>query len=334
MSVDKKEKAMLQQMWEKAEAASGADLPDGTYQFEVIKKTKDGKATRFEMSGKGKPTFKTALRVKGGAEEYMGTEFEINDNLETEDNMGWFKKKLNRLNITLPEDVSEIMDGSLAGEMVGKVFEGQVKTKNDFINVYVNRLIGEADEETADSEEEEEEESEEGDEEESSSDIEEGILVKWGDKEGKVIEVLDDGKVRVKVETEDGEKVYRKDKDELEVVKEEAEEEEEESEEEESEESEDEESDEFEIPEPDDVEEMSASDVKKALKELGFDAAKVKNPRKLLKAFCALAHDPAAALELTEVDPLASALGVEVKKGESMKSVLKKLAAAVQKKLG
>ena len=333
MSVDKKERAMLQQMWEKAEVGGNADLPDGTYQFVVLKKSGDGKrATGFAMSGKGKPTFKTQLKVKGGAEEYVGQELEINDNLETDENMGWFKKKLNRLNITLPEDFEEIIDGSLAGEMAGKVFEGQVKTKNDFLNVYVNRLIGESDEESAaETEDEDEEEGETEETAEGTADIEEGTEVVWGDKSGKVIEVLDDGKVRVK--TEDG-KVYRKDKADLTVKAEEAAEETGEDAEEEEESEESEASDEFEVPDPDTIEEMSSGDVKKALKELGFVAADIKNPRGVLHAFCILAHDAKAKLELTEISPLSAALGLAVKKGENIKVVLTKLSAAVQKKLG
>jgi hypothetical protein len=341
MAVDKKERALLQDNWDNAEATSGVDLPDGTYQFEIKKKVGD-KVTGFQWSGgaKRKPTFKTQLKVKGGAEEYVGTELEVNDNLETAENMGWFKKKLNRLNVELPEDIGDVIDGTIAEAMIGKVFEGQVKTKNDFINVYVNRLMGEADEEAGESEDEDEDKpaKKAKDDEEESSDIEVGTRVAWGDKEGEVLEILEDEK-KARVQTDD-EKKYRVDLDKLEVVKAEKEEEEEEEEkpkgkkkgEEEEEESEG--TDEFEVPEPDDVEEMAASDVKKALKALDFDAAELKQPRAVLKAFCALAHDEDAELELSEVTALAGALDITPKKGESIKVTRAALSKAVQKRLG
>jgi len=343
MAVNAKEKAMLQKMWEDADSAGGGELPDGTYQFKVLKKGKDGRVTGFKMSDKGKPTFKTQLKCVGGAEEFIGTEIEINDNLETSENMGWFKKKLSRMNISLPEDISDITDGEVADQMIGKTFEGQVKTKNDFLNVYVNRLIGESEEgEESDDEKDDKEEKEDK---ESDSEIEEGSQVKWGDKTGEVIELMDDGKARVK--TEEGDK-YRVDISKLELVKEEDEEEDDEEEDEEEaeekdekedkEDDEDEEEDdddtEFVVPEPDDVADLPASKVKAALKELGFDATKLKNPRAVLRSFCALAHDAKAKLEMSEISPLAEALKVEMKKGDGIKDVLKLLAKAVQKRLG
>jgi hypothetical protein len=357
MSVNAKDKAALQKNWDDAEAAKGSELPDGTYQFQVIKKTGKGDKTGFALTGKDKPVFKTALKVVGGDEEYMGQELYINDNLETAENMGWFKRKLSRLNVPLPEDISELTDGEVADAMIGKKFEGQVKTKNDFMNVYVNRLLGEA-------EGDDEEDDSKGGE---SKEIEEGDRVKWKSHEGVVVRIKDDGTVVFK--DDEGEK-WKADKDDVKIVEadeddedededddedsddkedkkeedsedddededdEDEKKEEDEDEEDEDDEDEDEDDEEFVVPEPDDVVDMPASKVKAALKTLGIKAEKVKNPRAVLKAFCTLAHDDKAKLDMSEISPLASALGVELEKGQPIKETLKQLAKAVQKKLG
>lgn len=312
MSVNPKEKAALQAMWGKAETASN-NVPDGTYQFIIS-------GARFHMASTGRPQFKIKVKVKGGAEEYIGKEFEYNNNLETAENMGWFKKTLLRLNITCPEDFDEIVDGTLAEHMVGKVFEGQVKTKNDFLNVYVNRLLGE---ETVDAQEEAEEvaeKSEEGD------SFEEGASVAWKDKHGTVIELQDDGKYRIK--SDDG-KVYRVDKA---IVKVNGSEEEEA--EEESETTDEKESEALTLPTPEEAESLPAAEVKKVLKEIGIEASAVKNPRAVLHGVATLAEDPQAKIELTEIAPLAQALNVMVKKGAPIKDVTKALSKAVQELVG
>lgn len=314
MSVTPKEKKQLQDMWDGAEAA-GQELPDGTYQFEAV-------SARFHMTDKGKPQFKTKIKVVGGDQEYVGQELEINDNLETKENMGWFKKKLQRLNINSPEDFEEITDGTVADQIVGKVFEGQVKTKNDFMNVYVNRLIGEGsgEEKTTKKSAAKEEK------EEVTVDFEEGDDVTWGNgKTGKVVEILaDDAQARVEKEDET---IVRVSLDMLSKVEKKSKGKEDKEEKEEKDE-------EFQIPEPDEVEDMKASAVKAALGELSFDAEDIAKPREVLHAFCTLAHDEDAKIELEEVSPLAMALDVTVKKGETFKDTLKKLSKAVQERIG
>lgn len=320
MSVNPKEKKALQGMWDKSETA-GSELPDGTYQFTI-------QSARFHMTEKGKPTFKTKLKVSGGAQDFIGQELEINDNLETAENMGWFKKKLQRLNIALPEDFDEVTDGTVAEQMKGKMFEGQVKTKNDFMNVYVNRLLGEGPADEGDESDDAEEENK------STSDFDEGDNVTWNGKTGEVVEILSTGKARVK--KEDG-TVVRVDLDLLEKAESEEDEEDEDEDEGEDEEKENDDSgedgedgDELTLPSADEVEEMKMPDIRNTLKRIGIKANDIKNPRGVLHAFCALAEDPKAKIELTEVSPLASALDVKLKKGESFKDSLKALAKAVK----
>jgi preprotein translocase subunit YajC len=328
MSVNPKDKKMMQQNWDGADEA-GQDLPDGTYQFQIVN-------ARFHMTDKSKPQFKTKVKVVGGAEEYIGTELEVNDNLETSENMGWFKKKLRKLNIAAPEDIDEIIDGDVADAMKGKTFEGQVKTKNDFMNVYVNRLTGESSGEESEAKEETEEKEET---ETAKSELEEGDKVEFNGKTGEVVEILaDDGKARVKRDSDDV--IVRVALNLLSKVEAEAEEKEEEeeapkakskkkdAEEEETEEG----SETFELPSADDVEDMKMPKVKEALEALGFEVDDIKTPRAVLHGICTLAEDEDAKLQMEEVAPMCEAL--KVKKAGNFKETSKALAKAVAKLLG
>jgi hypothetical protein len=329
MAVNPKQKRELSDMWDKSKEAGGSSVPDGTYRFKVVKAV-------FEMGGK--PCFKTQLEVVGGDESMVGETIEQRDNLETAENMGWFKSKLARLNMA---DVSfdDIEDGTLAEQLKGKTFEGQAKTKGGFLNVYVNRLISEgaddAEEETpkakgkAAKEETEEEEKEET----SETGLSEGDAVTWSGKTGEVVEILEDeGLARVK--KEDG-SIVRVKLESLEKAEDASEEEAEEEEKEEKSKKKGEESEEeFTLPEADDVDDLTAKEVKEALGNLGFEASDVRNPRGVLHAFCALGNDPDAKIDLSEVAPLADALEIELKKGQPFKESLKVLSKAVSKKLG
>lgn len=134
MAVNPKLKARLSELWEQAEEAA-PDLRDGEYQFRV-------ESARFAETKTGKPQFVWSLKVVGGSEEARGHTFEKRDNLETAQNMTFFKKTLARLNIS-SIDLDDILDGTLSEQMAGKTFSGQVVSKGGFQNVYVNRLLSE-----------------------------------------------------------------------------------------------------------------------------------------------------------------------------------------------
>jgi len=332
MAVNPKQKSELSDMWNQAEEAGGSGLADGTYQFKILK-------GQFKMTSNSKPCFKTMLEIVAGADDMVGETVEINDNLETRENMGWFKSRLARLNISLGDlTFEDIENGTLGEQLKGKVFEGQAKTKGGFLNVYVNRLIGEGaevpEEEAADEEQPKAkgktktkaapvEEAEEAQEETEDKSFEEGDTVAWNGKTGEVVEVLtDEGLVRVK--KEDGTIVR---------VKLESLEKAENGEQPEEAVEEKPEGGEFVLPEPKDVDEMSMKDVKDALKQLDIDASEVKSPRGVLMAFCVLADDANAKIELSDVAPLAAALEVKIAKGVPFKDQLKALSKAVQAKL-
>ncbi len=320
MSVNRKEKEALQKNWGISKATAN-DIPDGTYQFEIVE-------CNYVVSQSGRPAFKMKAEIIGGNEDYEGQFVTDNNNLESAENMGWFKKKLTRLNVVVPEDFEEIMDGTLTDELVGKTFEGQVKTKNDFLNVYVNRLLGESEGSTSSKKDDEEEEEEEEEEEKDidTSEIEEGDVVKWEGKTGEVVEILeDDGLTRVKMENG---KIIRVKTSKLKKQKEKEKEEEEEQEEKEK-------TKETEIPEPKEVEDLNKKQVNEHLTELGFKPKDISNPRGVLRAYCDIAHNQdEAELNASEIKPLCSALDLKIKRDTPVKKAKKLIIAAIQKQLG
>lgn len=329
--INPKQKAELSDMFEnsKEQAGGGINLPDGNYTFKIV----DG--GKFEAAPKPHYTHKAEV-IRGGDDSAIGEVVEIRDNMETPDNMGWFKSRMARLNVT-GLSFDDVEDGTLAEQLKGKVFEGQVKSKGGFANIYVNRLVSEASEEDRETRGSKKEEEEPEEKETSAAAFEAGDNVQWNskgeDKEGEVVEVLEDeGLARVK--KEDGSVVRvpleklkkaaagKKDKDE------------EEEEEEEKPKGKKGGEEPFELPEPDAVEEMSMKDVKEALGALSFEAADVKQPRAVLHAFCTLGHDADAKIEVTEVAPLADALEVTLKKGATFKEQIALLSKSVQKRIG
>ena len=237
-------KAALKTAWKDA-PDNGANIIEGVFQFKVD-------SAKYHETEKT-VGMKLQYKVIGGNEEYVGETINQFDNLTTQQNMSFFKQKLQKLGIPIPEDFNDIEDGTVASQMEGLCFEGQVKIKDGFVNIYVNKLI--------DGDEEEEEEKTE---EEETEEVEEEET-----KEEETEEVEEE-------ETEEG-------KDETE----EEESEEEESEEEEEEETEEEEKEEAEeeggFPEPEEVASLKMSEVKKHFKDLGVDVNNVVYTKKALE---------------------------------------------------
>ena len=166
MAVNPKQKAAFAAMWDDSEEANGG-LSDGKYQFKI-------KSARFDYTKTGKPVMRRVMIVVGGSEDARGETIEVSDNLETAQNMTFFKKTLSRLNVT-NVSAEDITDGTLAEQLAGKVFEGQVVNKGGFTNVYVNRLISEASGAEEAEEEAVEEKEEETPEAETKEEVEEAV---------------------------------------------------------------------------------------------------------------------------------------------------------------
>jgi len=339
MSVSAKEQKTLQKMWKGAKDTGGnqLDAPDGTYQFKIAKAV-------FKVSGTGKPMVSAVYEIVGGDEEYVGVKGSQFDNLETPDNMGWFKRKLGRLGIKVPADIGELLDGTVCEEMNGRVFEGVLRTANDFQNLYVNKLVSKDGDDDDDEEEEE------------SSEVSDGARVTFKRKgavvEATVIEVdedeetavceEDDGKVSSKKfsaltilsadaddenEEEDEEEESDDDDDDDAEGEEESDDDEEETEDEEAgeEEADEEEGDEAEWPESSAAasKDFTKATAGECLEAFGF--AVDKQPKKLLVDLCKV--DEGAALPLGRLKILAAAIGVKIIKGVTPKALAKSIKA-------
>lgn len=351
MAVNPKERKALEKMWDDAKPTGGADIPDGDYTFVIVK-------AKPNMSDKGRPSMQQMLKISEGPEAFVGQEIPVRDNLESADNMGWFKKKLGRLGVEIPnkEDFIEQLlngetgEGSLAAAMVGKKFVGTVKTKNDFLNVYVNKLVGE--ESVSDSSSEDEStEADSGEEAVEVGDVVSFTSKNDGAQQGEVLEIIGDA---ARVKTTTGEKkTYKLPIDKLTIVYEEESEEEVEEEEEApkgkakkadaDEESEEEEEEAPKakgkpkkpaaFPSRSEIEEMRLPEIKEALAEHGFDADDVKSPRSFAAGVAGFVEDGKDYMpEITELAPLCAALGVKYKKGDAPKAAVKALLAAVEER--
>lgn len=136
MALSAKERKALDKMWKGSNENMGSniDAPDGQYQFKITKAS-------FKTTQNGKPGINTEVKIVGGDKDYVGIKGKFRDNLETAENMGWFKRKIKRLGLRIPKSISDIVDGSLLEGLIGLVFDGQLKTTNDFQNLYVNKLV-------------------------------------------------------------------------------------------------------------------------------------------------------------------------------------------------
>lgn len=351
MAVNPKERKALEKMWDDAKPTGGVDVPDGDYTFVIVK-------AKPNMSDKGRPSMQQMLKISEGPEAFVGLEVPVRDNLESADNMGWFKKKLGRLGVEIPnkEDFIEQLlngetgEGSLAAALVGKKFIGTVKTKNDFLNVYVNKLVGE--ESVSAGETETEDESTAADSEDA---IEAGDVVKFvskndGPQQGEVVEIVDGG-AAARVKSDAG-KTYKLAIEKLTVVYEDAADDEVEEEEEEApakgkaKKTDDESEEEEEAPKSakgkkkpaafpsrSEIEELRLPEIKEALEAHGFDIDDIKSPRSFAAGVAGFIEDGKDYMpEITELAPLAAALGVKYKKGDAPKAAVKALLAAVEER--
>lgn len=139
--------------------------------------------------------------------EYKGKTKWSYDGLESEDNLMWLGRKLQRLGYEIPEDFDEVqavLDKITKEKPLVRI---RLKTKGEFQNVYIDEVLkGHV------SSEESPETSEESQGEEADDEVElvVGATVSFDWKgetlEGEVVEILEDeGKVRVKVD----DKVYK-----------------------------------------------------------------------------------------------------------------------------
>lgn len=339
MSVAGQNKTEYENLWAKAKPSGGKFsrnlLPEGTYQFKVT-------GARFHTTSKLQNMFIMELLVVGGNDAVVGKETSMIDNLVTEQNMGFFKGKLEKLGV-VAETYAQLTDKSFAEGLVGVMFEGAVK--NDatglYQNIYVNSrsrgngLAGVAPrsgqtgkpvvDETI---------------------IEAGDEVAWGDGEKGTVKRVDGP--RTLVEKEDGAKIWVK-TEKLESIyedegsaaekegEEEAESEEDSDTAEEAEKSQKEEDIEEDllltIPDPASVKELTGSQVRREVKDLGINPDKLRSARVFLQALSILVHKrEKAKLSPVDVSALVAGLGLALAKGATPQAVLRALQHAADEK--
>ncbi len=240
MSFEQKLK-MAGKMWGKARERAGSEsygseVEDGRY----VASLSEGEINESKSSGRLQVHWIYTI-LEGSSQ---GETLHSYDGLESEDNLVWLARKLQRLGYEPPEDLEDVKD--IVEEITKNKpkVQIQVKTKGEFQNIYIDKVLSnstaksdgaEAEDdppETSTAEDVPEDPPVEGDD-EITSGMKVEIALSSGTVNGEVLEVLEDeGKVRV--ETEDG-KRYRVTPDKLTKLEEETatttEEEEEEEEE-------------------------------------------------------------------------------------------------------
>ena len=317
MAVSKSEKQTLSKMWNKA-SSSTSNVVAGKYIFKI-------ESAKYNDGDKG-PSIREILKVTGGNEEFIGETVSVFNNLSTEQNMSFFKQKLQRLGIDIPEDFTEIEDGTVCEEMEGTTFEGELKIKNGFVNVYVNRLV-DADDEDDDSDEDDEEEGKDA---EDSEDVEEDE--EESDAEEEDEEDTDDGDSE---EEEDSDEESESEEDNAEESEEDDDAEEEESDDSEDEDEEDEESDDDdgegeEFPTPDEVAAMKAKQVNEVLKAIDLDPKEIASPKKVLEGISNYLYTKKYIPEIDVFNMVVKALNIKGLKGKSSAEKNKAVKQAVE----
>jgi hypothetical protein len=336
MGVSAAERKALKKMWSGAseKGASQIDAPDGVYQWKISK-------PKFGTTAGGKPQVTATYTVVGGEEDCIGKKGTMRDNLESQQNMSFFKQKLQRLGIAIPDDFGEIEEA--LEEMDGKIFEGTLKTNQQFQNLYVNKLIGDGDEDDDDDDD--------GDDESEESAIQEGDRVTFKRK-GKTVEAtvvdVDPEDEEATIELDDGE-VLAKPFDKLKVIAQEEdddddedeskeetdegdsdEEEDEEGDEEDEEDGDEEDDDAGEVPWPenpeDAVDNFSVREAKSTLADLGYAGGK--SPKKMLVDLVKVEHGES--LKSARMKEVAVAVGIKVKKADTAKALAKKIKKAIE----
>lgn len=337
MAVSQKEMDAYQKMWEDAKAPGGADIPEGDYEFLII-------AAAPHMGQKGKAQMKQTLRIVGGQEDQIGQEFPVSDNLDSPENLGWFTRKLGRLGIEKPESFAEVIGTgaeAVCHRMIGKKFAGTVKVKNDFMNVYVNRLIGTEEVEPAPAQEGSE--GAEGAESQATepAELEKGDIVNFTVKgeeytDGEILEILDTGIIRIKHE----ETVYRVKTENVTAQFEEEGAEGAEGEGAEGAETEGAEGAETtaktngngkhgKFPKPKDVAGLKLPQLKDLLKQHGLSLSDLKTPREFAVAVAGFVHDAKYLPQVSSLPTLCAGLGVKYNKGAKPGEVVKAIRTAV-----
>ncbi len=134
MSFTRQDLADMNKLWgDSGDGGPGADeVPEAQYQAKV-------KSATLMKSSSGRPQCEWKFKIIGGEEKAIGKVLTVYDGLESPTNMMYFKKKLKRLQLAVPTEFEEIPE--LLAAAVGAEVNIQVKYKDDFLNIYINKLL-------------------------------------------------------------------------------------------------------------------------------------------------------------------------------------------------
>lgn len=121
----------LEGKWKETAAGGSTQLPDGMMTFRI-----ESAVVNRSQGGNGRLQVAMKLRVVAG--EHSGKEIMNYQGLNNEQAIGFFKQYCQRLELRLPERISQLPDW-VGPNMTGVVFIGQVKNTNGFCNIYPQR---------------------------------------------------------------------------------------------------------------------------------------------------------------------------------------------------
>ena len=123
----------LEGAWDEAEdkGDSFGDIPDDKYQSKVS----GARIVKSQSSGRMQIAWEFTI-ISG---EYKNRKKWAYDGIETKENLDYVKTRLARLKLNIPKKIKDLPEVLEAA--IGLTCEIQVKTRGDFQNVYVNKLI-------------------------------------------------------------------------------------------------------------------------------------------------------------------------------------------------
>ena len=148
---------ILQKKWKKSKAKNILKpVPDGNYSVRVV----DSRLEKAKSSDRLQ--IAQIMQIQKG--KYKDRMLYRYDGLETEENIGYIKGMLKRLEIKIPKKIVKLT--SAIEKCIDLECEVTVRTKGEFTNVYINQLTDAIEEDEEDEIEEDEDEDEDEEDEE------------------------------------------------------------------------------------------------------------------------------------------------------------------------
>lgn len=126
------ELSKLDKQWKETADNGSVQLPDGLMIFRI-----ESAVVNRAQQGKGRVQVAMKLRVVAG--EHSGKEVFQYQGLADAVGVGFFKRNMAKLELAPPESLPELP--AWLPRLVGVTFQGQVKNKDGFLNIYPNKRV-------------------------------------------------------------------------------------------------------------------------------------------------------------------------------------------------